>query len=74
MSDIRVELRRDPPPDPASVGDDPDLVARIRAEIADRGPMTFARFMELALYEPGHGYYRRPAAATGPRWRLPDRA
>ena len=65
MSDIRVELRRDPPPDPASVGDDPDLVARIRAEIADRGPMTFARFMELALYEPGHGYYRRPAAGPG---------
>ena len=27
--------------------------------------MTFARFMELALYEPGHGYYRRPAAGPG---------
>jgi SAM-dependent MidA family methyltransferase len=43
-----------PLPDVAS---DPDLVARIRAEIEAEGPMTFARFMELALYEPDHGYY-----------------
>jgi SAM-dependent MidA family methyltransferase len=40
-----------------------ELVARIRAEIEaspDRR-ITFARFMERALYEPGLGYYRRPA-------------
>ncbi|RMH38268.1 MAG: SAM-dependent methyltransferase [Nitrospirae bacterium] len=33
------------------------LVDRIRAEIAEHGPITFARFMELALYDPEHGYY-----------------
>jgi SAM-dependent MidA family methyltransferase len=41
----------------AEVGSNPELVARIRAEIASNGPMTFARFMELALYEPELGYY-----------------
>jgi SAM-dependent MidA family methyltransferase len=34
------------------------LVARIRAEIvAHGGALPFARFMQLALYEPGLGYY-----------------
>jgi SAM-dependent MidA family methyltransferase len=28
-------------------------------EISEFGPMTFARFMELALYAPGLGYYSR---------------
>jgi SAM-dependent MidA family methyltransferase len=31
----------------------------IRQEIRDRGPITFAEYMELALYGPG-GYYERP--------------
>jgi SAM-dependent MidA family methyltransferase len=31
----------------------------IRAAIRDHGPITFAEFMELALYGPG-GYYERP--------------
>ena len=43
-----------PRPEP---GDDPILVALIRDEIEGSGPMTFARFMELALYQPDHGYY-----------------
>lgn len=30
----------------------------ILEEIRARGPMTFARFMELALYHPEHGYYQ----------------
>ena len=34
--------------------------ADIREEIARGGPITFARFMELALYAPGCGYYERP--------------
>ena len=46
-------------------GDEPALVERIRSEIEAGGPMTFARFMELALYEPGLGYYRRAAARPG---------
>jgi SAM-dependent MidA family methyltransferase len=48
----------------------PELVARIRRVIAAHGPITFDRFMELALYEPGLGYYAVPAGeppgASGP--------
>ena len=51
--------------DPASIGSEPELEARLRAEIADGGPITFARFMERALYEPGLGYYRGPTARPG---------
>lgn len=36
---------------------DPALVELIRAEIDSNGPITFARFMHRALYEPGLGYY-----------------
>jgi SAM-dependent MidA family methyltransferase len=32
----------------------------IREEIARGGAVSFARFMELALYAPGCGYYERP--------------
>jgi SAM-dependent MidA family methyltransferase len=38
----------------------PDLVAKIAREIRDLGPITFARFMDLALYDPEFGYYMRP--------------
>jgi SAM-dependent MidA family methyltransferase len=55
--------RRERLPDPESVGEDPWLVDAIRDEIRRDGPITFARFMDRALYEPGHGYYRRPDAA-----------
>lgn len=55
----------DPGPGPEDAGGDPELVARLRAEIRERGPITFARFMERALYEPGHGYYRRADPAPG---------
>ncbi len=34
--------------------------AAIAAEIARDGPVSFRRFMEVALYDPEHGYYRRP--------------
>lgn len=60
-----IERRPEPLPDPEAVGEDVELVAAIRAEIAERGPITFARFMERALYEPGHGYYRRPDPGPG---------
>ena len=36
------------------------LIADIVAEITHTGPITFARFMELALYHPCFGYYVRP--------------
>jgi SAM-dependent MidA family methyltransferase len=38
----------------------PELVAAISSEIDRSGPLTFARFMDLALYHPHHGYYTRP--------------
>jgi SAM-dependent MidA family methyltransferase len=57
------------PTDPTTVPDelgDPALRAHIRAEIAAAGPITFARFMELALLHPEHGYYAtRPAIGRG---------
>lgn len=58
-------LYRGEPPDPEAVGEDEELVERLRAEIAASGPISFARFMERALYEPGHGYYRRRQPAPG---------
>jgi SAM-dependent MidA family methyltransferase len=58
-------LRREPARDLESIGEDEDLVARIREEIRRDGPMPFARFMDLALYDPDGGYYRGPEARAG---------
>ena len=58
-------VRRDPAPDLDAVGQDERLVARIHEEIAQVGPLTFARFMDLALYDPDGGYYRGAAARPG---------
>jgi SAM-dependent MidA family methyltransferase len=57
--------RVEPLPDPESVGEDAELAEAIRAEIRRDGPITFARFMARALYEPGHGYYRRDDPGPG---------
>ncbi|HEX6330037.1 MAG TPA: SAM-dependent methyltransferase [Actinomycetota bacterium] len=40
-----------------------DVAARIRSLIRREGPITFARFMEEALYGPG-GFYQRPPVGT----------
>lgn len=45
----------------------PQLVDRIRREIAADGPRTFARFMELALHDPCYGYYAAGAERLGER-------
>lgn len=37
-----------------------DPLASIVRQIESEGPITLARFMELALYMPGCGYYERP--------------
>jgi SAM-dependent MidA family methyltransferase len=37
----------------------------LAAEIVRDGPMPFRRFMEMALYHPGLGYYRRPRDPFG---------
>ncbi|MEP6662075.1 MAG: SAM-dependent methyltransferase [Verrucomicrobiota bacterium] len=38
------------------------LSAKIRAEIENSGTISFARFMEMALYFPGEGYYEKKRA------------
>ena len=43
------------------------LAERIAGEIRDRGTITFARFMELALYCPNYGYYEREEDIIGRR-------
>jgi SAM-dependent MidA family methyltransferase len=62
---FRPEIRREAPADLSDVGEDAELSARIRDEIQASGPMPFARFMELALYDPAGGYYRSDAARPG---------
>ena len=46
------------------------LMHRVNALIRETGPLTFARFMELALYDEEHGYYTtgggRATSATSP--------
>ncbi len=37
----------------------------IRQEIARSGPMTFDRFVDIALYHPAYGYYNRGSAQRG---------
>jgi len=59
-----VDLRRVPAGD-LDVASDPILLAAIRDEIDSTGPLTFARFMEIALYDPERGYYRAAAARPG---------
>lgn len=41
------------------------LLDEIRGEIERRGPLTVARYMELALYHERHGYYSSGARRTG---------
>lgn len=63
--DVGPQLKRIPAADLDSVESDARLVGLIRDEIERNGPMTFARFMELALYDPESGYYRSAAARPG---------
>lgn len=59
-----MDLRRVPARD-QDVASDPVLLAAIRAEIERDGPLTFARFMEIALYDAARGYYRGAVARPG---------
>ena len=43
------------------------LRSLIMARIRDGGPIAFSEFMEMALYEPGLGYYSAGARKFGPR-------
>lgn len=42
------------------------VLAHILAEIRSGGPISFERYMELALYAPGLGYYSAGTAKFGP--------
>ncbi len=60
---MRVDL---PQPGPDELAHSERLAALIRAEIvAAGGAIDFARYMELALYAPGLGYYSAGAAKFG---------
>lgn len=51
--------------EPIPGASDPILLERIRREIETGGPLTFARFMEIALYDPERGYYRTAVERPG---------
>jgi SAM-dependent MidA family methyltransferase len=51
----------------ASVTRNDTLAERLFSEIDASGPISFARFMELALYHPTLGYYRSGARRIGER-------
>ena len=56
-----------PAPDPDAAAHSARLLDYLRAEIATAGgAISFARFMDLALYAPGLGYYRAGARKFGP--------
>lgn len=48
-----------------SPGPEAGAAAQIAEEIARCGPLPFSRFMELALYAPGAGYYSSGRATVG---------
>ena len=55
-----------PPPDPDALAASRRLLERIGAELAASGNwISFARYMELALHEPGLGYYAAGARKLG---------
>ncbi|MDE1887458.1 MAG: SAM-dependent methyltransferase [Gammaproteobacteria bacterium] len=55
-----------PPPSPEALAHSAKLKARIRSEIAQAGgAVSFERYMELALYAPGLGYYSAGARKLG---------
>jgi SAM-dependent MidA family methyltransferase len=67
MTSGRSEAQALPPPDPEALAHAARLVALIRSEIdACGGSIGFDRYMELALYAPGLGYYSAGLTKLGP--------
>ena len=56
-----------PQPEPLALAHSNQLQALIRDEIVQSGPISFARFMQRALYEPGFGYYMSGQKKFGAR-------
>jgi SAM-dependent MidA family methyltransferase len=42
-----------------------ELRRKIEAEIAEHGPISFSRYMEMCLYDPDFGYYARNTSQFG---------
>ena len=53
-----MNIKNLPIPNDQALKDSNLLIEKIKAEIQSEGPITFARYMELALYAPKLGYYR----------------
>ena len=65
LSHSRVESAL-PVPDREALAVSQELSTRIAAEMARHGGwLSFARYMEMALYEPGLGYYSNPGQVFG---------
>ena len=65
LSHSRVESAL-PVPDREALAVSQELSTRIAAEIARHGGwLSLARYMEMALYEPGLGYYSNPGQVFG---------
>lgn len=54
-----------PPPDSAAIEHSETLRSTIKREIATTGSIAFSRYMQLALYAPGAGYYSAGAQKLG---------
>lgn len=63
MESIQIGDLPAPPADLARHSD--HVLAHILAEIRSTGPISFERYMELALYAPGLGYYSAGTAKFG---------
>lgn len=66
FTETQAELATLPVPDKAACAHSEKLIALIREDMERKGgAMPFARFMELALYAPGLGYYTAGARKFG---------
>jgi SAM-dependent MidA family methyltransferase len=62
---VPAHLDHPPAPSATALATSAQLIGHIQAEIARDGFMSFARFMELALYAPGMGYYAAGSTKFG---------
>jgi len=61
-----ISLPEPPKPEPTAIEHSMRLTEQIRAEMAvNQGMISFFRFMELALYSPGLGYYSAGSPKLG---------
>ena len=66
VTDFPTPVDRLPEPDDTAAAVCRRLQQRIVDEIESHGPIGFDRYWEMALYEPGLGYYSAGAKKFGP--------